>query len=173
MCSSWQTDLRLAREKVKRKQAILVRQEEEASAKEAALAEADKKLQAALAGKDSLQQQVQLLQNEASELRAKLEESKGQLQSNEQMIRWLNQQVGWVCIWGLGNHDRLPWSKETGFMFRRGLGPATSEVAEPKRVWLLEAKFPAGVGVSVIQLSLIGSWCWAPNVLSRIFKSKQ
>ena len=71
-----------------------MRQEEEASAKETALAEADKKLQAAVAGKESLQQQVQLLQNEAGELRAKLEESKGQLQSNEQMIRWLNQQVG-------------------------------------------------------------------------------
>jgi spindle assembly abnormal protein 6 len=31
---------------------------------------------------------------ENAELRSKLEESKQQLQSNEQMIRWLNQQVG-------------------------------------------------------------------------------
>lgn len=33
------------------------------------------------------------LQSDNAELRAKLEESRQQLQSNEQMIRWLNQQV--------------------------------------------------------------------------------
>jgi spindle assembly abnormal protein 6 len=33
------------------------------------------------------------LKADNGELRAKLEESKQQLQSNEQMIRWLNQQV--------------------------------------------------------------------------------
>ena len=33
------------------------------------------------------------LQDEISSLKSKLEECKGQLQSNEQMIRWLNNQV--------------------------------------------------------------------------------
>ena len=33
------------------------------------------------------------MQDEISSLKSKLEECKGQLQSNEQMIRWLNNQV--------------------------------------------------------------------------------
>jgi spindle assembly abnormal protein 6 len=41
-----------------------------------------------------------MLKGENAELKAKLDESRQQLQSNEQMIRWLNQQVGkhtWQC----------------------------------------------------------------------------
>lgn len=48
---------------------------------------------------DNLTQEVSTLKADNGELRAKLEESKQQLQSNEQMIRWLNQQVrcgGWI-----------------------------------------------------------------------------
>lgn len=41
--------------------------------------------------------QAGALRAENTELRGKLEDSKQQLQSNEQMIRWLNQQV-----WGKG-----------------------------------------------------------------------
>lgn len=37
--------------------------------------------------------QVSGLRGDNGELRSKLEDSKQQLQSNEQMIRWLNQQV--------------------------------------------------------------------------------
>lgn len=42
---------------------------------------------------ENLAQEVSTLKADNSELRAKLEDSKQQLQSNEQMIRWLNQQV--------------------------------------------------------------------------------
>lgn len=102
-----QTDLRLLKEKVKRKQAILVRQEEEVAAKEAALAAAQRDIAAAQAGAETLSQQIRHLGAENDELRDKLEESKQQLQSNEQMIRWLNQQVGRrgcaaVCVGRLG-----------------------------------------------------------------------
>jgi spindle assembly abnormal protein 6 len=40
---------------------------------------------------------VSTLKADNGELRAKLEESKQQLQSNEQMIRWLNQQVSTIA----------------------------------------------------------------------------
>lgn len=60
---------------------------------------------------DNLSQEVSSLKADNGELRAKLEESKQQLQSNEQMIRWLNQQVrpGPGCavaggaVWWLGS----------------------------------------------------------------------
>jgi hypothetical protein len=49
---------------------------------------------------------VSSLRSENADLRAKLEDSKTQLQSNEQMIRWLNQQVsddqGW---WARGTRN--------------------------------------------------------------------
>jgi hypothetical protein len=89
-----QTDLRLLKEKCKRKQAILVRQEEELGAREAALAAAQRDAAALGHGRDSLAAEVGSLQADNAELRAKLEESRQQLHSNEQMIRWLNQQVG-------------------------------------------------------------------------------
>lgn len=46
---------------------------------------------------ENLSQEASTLKADNGELRAKLEESKQQLHSNEQMIRWLNQQVG-ACI---------------------------------------------------------------------------
>lgn len=88
-----QTDLRLLKEKCKRKQAILVRQEEELGARDSALAAAQRDAAALGHGRDSLAAEVGSLQADNAELRAKLEESRQQLQSNEQMIRWLNQQV--------------------------------------------------------------------------------
>lgn len=95
-CRCMQTDLRLLKEKCKRKQAILVRQEEELGARDSALAAAQRDAAALGHGRDSLAAEVGSLQADNAELRAKLEESRQQLQSNEQMIRWLNQQV---CLW--------------------------------------------------------------------------
>ena len=37
------------------------------------------------------------MQEDKENLRGKLEESKHQLQGNEQMIKWLNNQVGLLC----------------------------------------------------------------------------
>ncbi|KAF6264226.1 hypothetical protein COO60DRAFT_1267074 [Scenedesmus sp. NREL 46B-D3] len=88
-----ETDLRLLKEKCKRKQAILVRQEEELGARDAALAAAQRDAAALGHTRDSLAAEAGSLQAGNAELRAKLEESRQQLQSNEQMIRWLNQQV--------------------------------------------------------------------------------
>jgi septal ring factor EnvC (AmiA/AmiB activator) len=92
-CALQQTDLRLLKEKCKRKQAILVRQEEELGARDTALAAAQRDAAALGHTRDSLAAEVGSLQADNAELRAKLEESRQQLQSNEQMIRWLNQQV--------------------------------------------------------------------------------
>lgn len=92
-----QTDLRLLKEKSRRKQAILVRQEEELGARDGQLAAAQREALAAAAARDGLAADSEALRAEASELRAKLEESRSQLHSNEQMIRWLNQQVCCCC----------------------------------------------------------------------------
>jgi spindle assembly abnormal protein 6 len=53
-----QTDLRVAKEKAKRKQAILVRQEEELGAREAAAASAARDAAAAAAAADALKSEV-------------------------------------------------------------------------------------------------------------------
>lgn len=42
---------------------------------------------------EGARQEASSLASDNAELRAKLDESRAQLQSNEQMIRWLNQQV--------------------------------------------------------------------------------
>lgn len=76
------------------------------------------------------------LQSEAGELRAKLEESKKQLTSNEQMIRWLNQQVclcGCMCICGCAQG-------EEGAVLS-GMGPVCRRVA--CRLQARECKTPA------------------------------
>eukprot|EP00879_Flechtneria_rotunda_P013410 GHRR01014000.1.p1 GENE.GHRR01014000.1~~GHRR01014000.1.p1 ORF type:complete len:260 (+),score=126.41 GHRR01014000.1:1483-2262(+) len=88
-----QTDLRLLKEKAKRKQAILVRQEEELASRDSQLAAAQREVAALTHSKDSLSQELTAVKADNGELRAKLDESRQQLQSNEQMIRWLNQQV--------------------------------------------------------------------------------
>eukprot|EP00878_Enallax_costatus_P015722 GHUV01016473.1.p1 GENE.GHUV01016473.1~~GHUV01016473.1.p1 ORF type:complete len:465 (+),score=180.96 GHUV01016473.1:3033-4427(+) len=88
-----QTDVRLLKEKVKRKQAILVRQEEELASRDTQLAAAQRDAATLTHSKDNLTAEVAALKSDNAELRAKLEESRQQLQSNEQMIRWLNQQV--------------------------------------------------------------------------------
>eukprot|EP00878_Enallax_costatus_P037896 GHUV01042986.1.p1 GENE.GHUV01042986.1~~GHUV01042986.1.p1 ORF type:complete len:184 (-),score=59.40 GHUV01042986.1:28-579(-) len=105
-----QTDVRLLKEKVKRKQAILVRQEEELASRDTQLAAAQRDAATLTHSKDNLTAEVAALKSDNAELRAKLEESRQQLQSNEQMIRWLNQQVGVLAhsIWcghlALRNH---------------------------------------------------------------------
>ena len=86
--------MKLGKEKVRRKHAIVLRQEEELQAREQALGSALRELQGLTAAVDVARGERGGLSSENAELRAKLEESKTQLQSNEQMIRWLNQQVG-------------------------------------------------------------------------------
>ncbi|KXZ47486.1 hypothetical protein GPECTOR_35g924 [Gonium pectorale] len=87
------TDLRLAKEKTKRKAAIIVRQEEELQQRDQALSSAMRDLTLQGQQLESLRSELGGLQAENESLRGKLEDSKQQLQSNEQMIRWLNQQV--------------------------------------------------------------------------------
>ncbi len=89
-----QTDLQLAKEKTKRKSAIIVRQEEELAQREQALAAAARDVSGLSGQLEALRAEVAALRAENEALRGKLEDSKQQLQSNEQMIRWLNQQVG-------------------------------------------------------------------------------
>ena len=88
-----QNDVNLGKEKVRRKHAIVLRQEEELQAREQALASALRELQGLTAAVEVARGERAGLGAENSELRSKLDESKAQLQSNEQMIRWLNQQV--------------------------------------------------------------------------------
>ena len=56
-----------------------------------------------------------LMQDEISSLKSKLEECKGQLQSNEQMIRWLNNQVP-TCSQRArcSIHDNAPFVLQAG-----------------------------------------------------------
>jgi spindle assembly abnormal protein 6 len=100
-----QNDVKLGKEKVRRKHAIVLRQEEELQAREQALGSALRELQGLTAAVEMARGDRNGLVSENQELKAKLEESKAQLQSNEQMIRWLNQQV-----------------RAEGFGFKRGLG---------------------------------------------------
>ncbi|KAL6758042.1 centriole protein [Haematococcus lacustris] len=86
-------DLKMTKEKVKRKQAIIVRQEEELAGREASLVATSRDAQGLAQAAENLRSELAGLRSENSELKAKLEDSKSQLQSNEQMIRWLNQQV--------------------------------------------------------------------------------
>ncbi|PSC69139.1 spindle assembly abnormal 6-like protein [Micractinium conductrix] len=86
-------DLAREREKVRRKAAIIGRQEEELAARERAAEdsaararELQRELERASADADSLRREV-------GELRGKLDESKEQMASNDQMIRWLNNQI--------------------------------------------------------------------------------
>ncbi|GAX76067.1 hypothetical protein CEUSTIGMA_g3510.t1 [Chlamydomonas eustigma] len=102
-------EVRLCKEKVKRKHAIVVRQEEELQAREHALHSALKELQSLTAAAESAREQRSGLMSENTELRAKLEESKAQLQSNEQMIRWLNQQVNEAQLQNSGSN--IPGSR--------------------------------------------------------------
>lgn len=88
-----QNDFKLGKEKLRRKQAIIVRQEEELHGREQALASALKELQALTQAIETLRADRAQVASENAELCSKVEESRQQLQSNEQMIRWLNQQV--------------------------------------------------------------------------------
>ncbi|DBA71002.1 TPA: hypothetical protein ACH3X2_011436 [Trebouxia sp. C0005] len=86
-------DLRMAKEKARRKQAIIGRQEEELAAREGTLDSMRKEQASSTRQVDHLQEDNRALKDEISSLKSKLEECKTQLQSNEQMIRWLNNQV--------------------------------------------------------------------------------
>ncbi|EIE25806.1 hypothetical protein COCSUDRAFT_1459, partial [Coccomyxa subellipsoidea C-169] len=86
-------DLRLARERLRRKAAIVARQEEEVTSKERALETAAVDAQALQHALDQARSDAAKHQAECEELRMKVEDSKKQLDSNDQMIRWLNNQV--------------------------------------------------------------------------------
>ncbi|GLC45099.1 hypothetical protein PLESTB_001468100 [Pleodorina starrii] len=125
------TDLRLAKEKTKRKAAIIVRQEEELQQREAALANAMRDLTAL--GQQLESQRVELsgLQGENEALRGKLEDSRQQLQDNHNMIRWLNEQVTQAQLHGSGGV--VPGSRYTfrpASTLASGL-PAPSVAATP------------------------------------------
>ncbi|KAJ9523994.1 hypothetical protein QJQ45_022358, partial [Haematococcus lacustris] len=111
-------DLKMTKEKVKRKQAIIVRQEEELAGREASLVATSRDAQGLAQAAENLRSELAGLRSENSELKAKLEDSKSQLQSNEQMIRWLNQQVteaqlGPTAPGGPGGAAALPSSRYT------------------------------------------------------------
>ncbi|GIL47125.1 hypothetical protein Vafri_4030 [Volvox africanus] len=105
------TDLRLAKEKTKRKAAIIMRQEEELQQREQALTSAMRELAALGQQLESQRNELGGLQAENESLRGKLEDSKQQLLSNEQMIRWLNQQVTEATLHGSGSG--VPGSRYT------------------------------------------------------------
>ncbi|KAL3138442.1 hypothetical protein ABBQ32_006233 [Trebouxia sp. C0010 RCD-2024] len=86
-------DLRMAKEKARRKQAIIGRQEEELAARDSSLDAMQKEQASSSRQLEHLQEDNNALKDEINSLKSKLEECKGQLQSNEQMIRWLNNQV--------------------------------------------------------------------------------
>ncbi|CAL8470011.1 g9553 [Coccomyxa elongata] len=93
-------DLRLARERLRRKAAIVARQEEEVTAKERALETAAVDAQALQHALDQARSDAAKHQAECGELCKKLEESRKQLDSNDQMIRWLNNQVNEAQLHG-------------------------------------------------------------------------
>ena len=107
LTSLWphQNDIKLGKEKVRRKHAIVLRQEEELQSREQALGSALRELQGLTAAVEVARGERATLNGENAELKAKLEESKSQLQSNEQMIRWLNQQVSRMILSSRGFPD--------------------------------------------------------------------
>ncbi|KAG2499100.1 hypothetical protein HYH03_003283 [Edaphochlamys debaryana] len=156
------TDLRLAKEKTKRKAAIIVRQEEELQQREAALAAASRDLTALSQQAEALRGELGGLHAENESLRGKLEDSKQQLQSNEQMIRWLNQQVTEAQLHSSGavvpgsRYNFRPSAALTG-----GAGGAPSVAATPA-VGLLAGPGPAttykpGLGTTSRYLSSMGA----------------
>ncbi|KAK9808849.1 hypothetical protein WJX72_005003 [[Myrmecia] bisecta] len=86
-------DLRMAKEKMRRKQAIITRQEEEMLQRDRALEQAGRESTSLAQSLEKLKQEHEHLKAEHANLKTKLEDSKQQLQGNEQMIRWLNNQV--------------------------------------------------------------------------------
>ena len=96
LCS--QNDIKLNKEKVRRKNAIVLRQEEELQQRDQALGNALREVQSLTQAVNASRAEAGSVAAENVDLRTKLEESKQQLQSNEQMIRWLNQQVGTLRV---------------------------------------------------------------------------
>lgn len=96
LCS--QNDIKLNKEKVRRKNAIVLRQEEELQQRDQALGNALREVQSLTQAVNASRAEAGTVAAENVDLRTKLEESKQQLQSNEQMIRWLNQQVGTLRV---------------------------------------------------------------------------
>ncbi|KAL4433886.1 hypothetical protein ABPG75_000327 [Micractinium tetrahymenae] len=86
-------DLALAREKVRRKAAIIGRQEEELAARDKERDEAAGRARGLAADLERATADAESLRKEVADMRAKLEESRAQVASNEQMIRWLNNQI--------------------------------------------------------------------------------
>ncbi|MEW5299491.1 MAG: hypothetical protein WDW36_002505 [Sanguina aurantia] len=116
------SEARVSKDKVKRKMAIVVKQEEVLAAREASLAAAVRESQALGSAVEALRGDLAGLKSDNAELRAKLEDSKLQLQSNEQMIRWLNSQVTEAQLQSSGS---VPGSRYTSFRPHLGL-PSSS-----------------------------------------------
>ncbi|KAK9862410.1 hypothetical protein WJX84_002226 [Apatococcus fuscideae] len=95
------SEVRAGREKSRRKGAIISRQEEELLQRDRLLEEREKALHRVQHELDNLREDHTSAKEDKENLRSKLEESKQQLQGNEQMIRWLNNQV---------NEAQLQWS---------------------------------------------------------------
>lgn len=83
---------------MRRKNAIVLRQEEELQQRDQALGNALREVQSLTQAVNASRAEAGTVAAENVDLRTKLEESKQQLQSNEQMIRWLNQQVGTLRV---------------------------------------------------------------------------
>ncbi|CAK0779091.1 hypothetical protein CVIRNUC_004694 [Coccomyxa viridis] len=86
-------ELHLAKERLRRKSAVLARQEEEIAARGKALDTAAVDAQALQHAANRAQQDAEARQADCVDLREKLEEAKKQQHSQEDMIRWLNKQV--------------------------------------------------------------------------------
>lgn len=86
-------DLQTSREKVRRKSAIMSRQEEELASRDKAADEAAQTMRNLRRELEHSKEDAATLKEEVEALKGKLEESRKQLQSNEQMIRWLNNQI--------------------------------------------------------------------------------
>eukprot|EP00955_Chlamydomonas_euryale_P102617 365431-Chlamydomonas_euryale.AAC.21 len=101
-----QNEVKVWKEKARRKALIVARQEDELAERETALSEALKELSALTGALEGARDDEARSAAERADLRAKLDESKAQLVSNEQMIRWLNQQVTEAQLGG-GNGGAL------------------------------------------------------------------
>ncbi|KAL4419535.1 hypothetical protein ABPG77_005766 [Micractinium sp. CCAP 211/92] len=86
-------DLALAREKARRKAAIVGRQEEELAARDRERDEAAGRARGLAADLERALADAEALRKEVADTRGKLEERRAQVASNEQMIRWLNNQI--------------------------------------------------------------------------------
>ncbi|EFN57105.1 hypothetical protein CHLNCDRAFT_143927 [Chlorella variabilis] len=88
-----EADLQAQRDKVRRKAAIVARQEEELAARDRAADEAGQRCRGLQRELERATEDAEALRKEVGDMRGRLEESRAAAASNEQMIRWLNNQI--------------------------------------------------------------------------------